>query len=328
MWSCEAISIALEHSCLLNAIFALAALHCAIGTKRPISGDYIFTETPPSDRVHAGFHSNGTAHKGQTDSSPNTNTSYDWVEIYRYYLNRAIREQRQALQHLSPENIDAIMLTSIIYSQLVLNLASDESEANPEVYSPPIQWLTTTNSIDKVYQFAAEHHCPGDLAIRIKNTSVPPLSDWNEKFNPAYIVPFQAILDFVAPNDDIDYSDPNPDAAMEAYRMTLAYAGGVCLATQRHEHPRLVARRFMGFGPIIPKRYVEMVEERRPRALVILAHFMVNAKYLQHYWFLKGAAERDVYGVKSILPEEWQWAMEWPVRRLMELSDEVAVGEG
>ena len=324
MWSCEAISIALEHSCLLNAIFALAALHCAIGNRRPIPGTYVFTETSPSDRVHAGFHSNGTAHKGQTDSSPNTPTSYDWVEIYRFYLNRAIREQRQALQHLSSDNIDAIMLTSIIYSQLVLNLASDEQEANPEVYSPPIQWLTTTNSINGVYRFAAEHHCPGDLAIRIRDTSVPNLRDWNEKFNPAYLLPFQAILDFIPP-DDTDHTDPD---ATDAYRTTLTYAGGVCMATQRHEHPRSVVRRFMGFGPIIPKRYVEMVEEKRPRALVILAHFMVNAKYIQHYWFLKGAAERDVYGVRSILPEEWQWAMEWPVRRLRELTEEVAVCEG
>jgi hypothetical protein len=30
------------------------------------------------------------------------------------------------------------------------------------------------------------------------------------------------------------------------------------------------------------------------------------------HWVFRGMAEREVYGLKSLLPQTWQWAMEWP----------------
>jgi hypothetical protein len=31
---------------------------------------------------------------------------------------------------------------------------------------------------------------------------------------------------------------------------------------------------------------------------------------------MRGIAEREVFGIQSILPEEWQWAMAWPMQKI------------
>ncbi len=74
-----------------------------------------------------------------------------------------------------------------------------------------------------------------------------------------------------------------------------------------------MVRRIVCLGVLAPRRYIELLEEGRPRALAILAHHMALSQAVEEHWWFHGVADRAVNGIQSILPAEWQWAMEWPI---------------
>jgi len=98
-----------------------------------------------------------------------------------------------------------------------------------------------------------------------------------------------------------------------AYEKTLAYVGGVYLALLDKEAPRVMIRRIVCLGVLAPARYIDLLEQGRPRALAILAHHLALSQAIEEHWWFHGVADRAVNGIQSILPAEWQWAMEWPL---------------
>lgn len=72
-------------------------------------------------------------------------------------------------------------------------------------------------------------------------------------------------------------------------------------------------RRIVCLGVLVPARYIELLEQGRPRALAIFAHHLAFSKAIEEHWWFHGVADRVVHGIQSILPAEWQWAMEWPL---------------
>lgn len=45
-------------------------------------------------------------------------------------------------------------------------------------------------------------------------------------------------------------------------------------------------------------------------------------KRVERYWWLAGAAEKEVHGLLSITPDVWQWAMTWPLEMISRLENE------
>lgn len=60
-----------------------------------------------------------------------------------------------------------------------------------------------------------------------------------------------------------------------------------------------------------------MIYERDERALVILAHYCVLLKKVDHVWYLKGLGKGLLESIWEVLGEEWRpwvrWAREWEV---------------
>jgi len=63
--------------------------------------------------------------------------------------------------------------------------------------------------------------------------------------------------------------------------------------------------------------FVELIYERDERALVILAHYCVLLKKVDHVWYLKGLGKGLLESIWEVLGEEWRpwvrWAREWEV---------------
>ncbi len=47
--------------------------------------------------------------------------------------------------------------------------------------------------------------------------------------------------------------------------------------------------------------------------MAILANYMAFVRYIDHYWWFRGRAEKEILGIQQILPQEWQWALRWPL---------------
>ena len=295
LWIIDAVRSGFRHAFLLNAILAISALHLLSDTR---SMTYFYARD--EDQVAVERVTN-------TLSITDTDKGRDLARAHRSYLNTAVRQQREAISNLSPSNADAIFMASLLLSYQSLRLIPDRSTSHS--YTPPIQWLKMSKAVATIVVAARPMvHDDSMIAQMLAYTTEPDFKDEFAMFNPLYRKPFEALLDWSrCPEPSLDLDIRN------AYERTLAYVGGVYRALLNKEAPRALIRRVVCLGVLAPARYIELLEQGRPRALVILAHHLALSQAIEEHWWFHGVADRVVNGIQSILPAEWQWAMEWPL---------------
>jgi hypothetical protein len=292
----DIVQLGFEYPFLLNTVFAIAALHKTL--QQP-------------DTVQASEEQSVPAEVTVKTPVSKAAENAEYARAHRIYLNMAIRQQRVALTDLNSKSADAVCLNSVLLAVIALKLLPEESIKN---YTPPIQWLQMAHAISTVIQ-ASQPFLPATSAMRrIMAHNEPDFNDQRNIFEFEHIPPFRAILEF----RENRYADAEENVT---YNLAVSYMAAIYRGIQNSDPHRQIARRLMSTGPILPKLFIDLVEQRRPKALVILAYIMSMIKYVDDYWFFRGTAEHDVYGIRSILPSEWQWAMEWPVKMLATLAE-------
>ncbi len=100
-----------------------------------------------------------------------------------------------------------------------------------------------------------------------------------------------------------------------------AYQHAVAVLNWAHKIPHKGAP--LAFPATVSRRYIELLEERRPRALAILACFFALLKSMDSVWWLQGMARREVLGVVSLFNSDffgpdayrtWWPHLEWAMR--------------
>jgi hypothetical protein len=99
----------------------------------------------------------------------------------------------------------------------------------------------------------------------------------------------------------------------EAYERTVSYMGSVHMDIKAREHSMGICRRLMAFAALVPKKMIELVEEKKPRALVVLARYFALAGVTEGIWWIGKMARREVEGIQKCLLDEWQDLMNWPL---------------
>lgn len=116
-----------------------------------------------------------------------------------------------------------------------------------------------------------------------------------------------------------DVDEPWDADIFNAYAITLSYIGGVILAIRTGEETvQDIGRRLVAFPVLIPKRFIELVTESRPRALVVLAYYFAIMAKRKDVWYVGDTGNREVRGIMSILPEKWRHWMQWPLQVIQE----------
>jgi hypothetical protein len=65
-----------------------------------------------------------------------------------------------------------------------------------------------------------------------------------------------------------------------------------------------------------PPRFMELLSERQPGALIILAHYAVLFKRSHRYWYFDGVAEQMLHVAEALVPGEWKTWLEWPMEQI------------
>lgn len=295
LWTIDAVRSGFQHAFLFNAILAISALHLLSDTR---SNTYFYARD--EDRL-------AVERVMETRSITHNDKGRDLARAHRLYLNTAIRQQREAISTLSSSNADAIFMASLLLSYQSLRLIPDQ--ASSPSYSPPIHWLKMSKAVFTIIEAAGPMVQNNSMiTLMLAYTTEPDFKDEAAMFNPLYRRPFEALLDWTrCPEPGLDLEIRN------AYEKTLAYVGGVYRALLDKEPPRSLTRRIVCLGVLAPPRYIELLEQRRPRALAILAHHLAISRAVEEHWMFYGVADREVNGIQSMVPAEWQWAMEWPL---------------
>jgi hypothetical protein len=290
IWSSHVVSLGLAHQFLLNSVFSLSALHL----------DYSLRL---ASATGSASHSPDTA-GGVATEAPTCPVTPS--RAHRVYFDLALKEHREALTSINRHNANALLLTTVLLS--IQALALSREERHPDGYSPPIRWLHLTRGIADV--IAVLHGFPR-LGTLLESMSQihrsPDFRNLDMFFDPENRKPFARLLDWEA------YPEPDFSAEKQkAYEDALAYVGAVYKSIQRRDGYAAIFRQLLCLGLMAPPLFLAYIEQQRPRALAILAHYCAMTIVVDDHWIFRGMAEREVYGLRSLLPQTWEWALEWP----------------
>lgn len=232
-------------------------------------------------------------------------------EAYRNYLDLAVRGHSQDIAHACKENADVLCLTSGLL-RVCAFAALQERSLSP--YAPPMQWLQMTHGTGRVFHAVWQWISDDEtsIAMRMLNRS-PKLTPFNEEL---WAEDNRQGFQYLLHRSQADTAnEPWSSSVQEAYNTTLSYIGSVQIAITAGEAPEDICRRLIVFPLLISKEFINLVEEQQPRALVVLAHyFALLAKFKDDIWYIGDAGQREVRGIHTILPVEWQDRMSKPLQ--------------
>lgn len=227
------------------------------------------------------------------------------IAAHLKYLGLALREQRRAVAQLNIYSADAVCFTSVLIT--IIALASLEGRPL-EPYTAPMQWLEmASGSLNILSTSIMSIKDDPSAKIMMIVKGVPDLSDNNELYNAQNRADFSEILSRDRGSEDWD------EEVQEAYEKTLSYIGSIKRAISNGEHTMAILRRVFAFAMHIPRRFIKLVQEQRPRALVVLAHYFALATKPGYVWYIGDVPHREVVGIQKALPDEWRDQMRWPL---------------
>ncbi|KAH8700755.1 hypothetical protein BGW36DRAFT_135228 [Talaromyces proteolyticus] len=225
---------------------------------------------------------------------------------HQFYLDLALFQHKKALAESAGPKFESICMTTILISFYTLALRSN-MPTGP--YEPPMLWLSMSRGIRPVLtQVYDRLTMPGGRLLPLLRAKpvIEHLPDENQLENNAKGT-FSFLLHCQA---DIEYVD---QVSMDAYKYGVSYLDVMYLALRNHESEFQIRKRLCAFPPIMTERFLQLLYQRRPRALVILAYLFALVSGADNVWWLRGIPEQEIRGINSIMPAEWRWAMKWPL---------------
>ncbi|KND89422.1 Sterol regulatory element-binding protein ECM22 [Tolypocladium ophioglossoides CBS 100239] len=227
----------------------------------------------------------------------------------RTYLNMALHEHHRDIAQLNAGNVDSVCLTSSVLRVYGFIRLQDRPL---EPYTPPSGWLRMTGTSNAVFRRAAAlaNGNPDSVGMNMMATISHLLDERCEARN---YEDMPRLLRRQEPHELVEIWDAE---VYEAYRSTLNYIGAIWKAVKNRDPPGGIGRRLIVFPMLVDKRFVDFVEEQRPRALVILAHYFALLPILRGFWWVGDAGPREVRAIADEVPAEWQHLLSWPLEML------------
>jgi hypothetical protein len=72
---------------------------------------------------------------------------------------------------------------------------------------------------------------------------------------------------------------------------------------------------------LVPDRYVQLLSDKQPGALIIFAYFAVLLKKGEFFWYMEGMADLVLKIVDAHIPNEWAPWIEWPKEQVRTQSN-------
>lgn len=262
---------------------------------------------------------------GEVPSIPSPTAAAVARQRHKVYLELAFQHHHQELGRLSHSNVDGLVMTACLLRLLAFVILS---ERNLEPYTPPMEWLRITQSHARIFRAAWDlvgHDSTTQTAKLIRAT--PVVWDYDEREGADKRRDLQHILlplgeygeDEGGGKAEDDDDPATWDAGVRrAYESTLSYIGGIWQAVRKNQPLGPIGRRLVLFPMLVDKRFIELVGEAKPRALVVLAHYFALMEILRSWWYIGNTGSREVRAIAAHLPARWQTLLEWPLRMVEE----------
>lgn len=223
------------------------------------------------------------------------------------YLVLALGAQRRAVDSLNNLGVEAACFTSLM---ILINSFAMLHERIHDPYTPPMPWLEMGKGAGSIIRFLLDIN-QNIYATRVKKVIESPPYIWDDPTvsGEANRREFMGVLSRSLASEDIW-----DDETLNAYETTLGYIGSIHKSIQRGEPTFAVCKRIICFPMYIPPRFIDFVQEERPRALVVLAHFFAVVAQVKHpVWWIGDAGPKEIRAIRDVLPRQWWGQMIWPL---------------
>lgn len=240
-------------------------------------------------------------------------TDIDSTSHYRAYLSMALNEHNKEIAQLSVDNVDSACLTS---SLLRVHGFVRLQDRPLEPYTPPIEWLRMTGASNVTFRraYALSKVHPDSIGLQMMS-SVSYLIEERRKDE------YSSDLTHLLQRQEAhELDEPWSDEIVDAYKMAVNCVGIAWKSINSYDSPGTLCRRLIVFPMMVDKRFLDLVEERRPRALVILAHYFALLNTLSRFWWLGTAGSREVLAIEAEVSKEWRSHLRLPLAILKDPS--------
>jgi hypothetical protein len=232
------------------------------------------------------------------------------------YLILAMREQRKMVERLNVDTADAVCFASLL---LCINSFSMMRDRSLDPYTPPLDHLHIGRGAGTVIWLSVEAARKSgnfeNSTLHVITKSYPRFTEDQSYFSPALRKDFEGVMTQTLLSGDV-----MDIQTREAYGKTLSYIGSIQNAIRIGEPTYALCRRIQAFPLLIPSKFIGFLEEQRPRALVVLAHFFAAVAQVHGVWWLRedgdgteSTAQREIRAISKVLPHDWQPLMAWPL---------------
>ncbi|KAI0012868.1 hypothetical protein F4779DRAFT_567203 [Xylariaceae sp. FL0662B] len=231
------------------------------------------------------------------------------IRLQQTYQLMSSKDQRRDIEELSrgiSQNAEYVCFSSLKMLSHSLALVQTLSV---DPWEPPTQWLHMGHGAGKVFGMASSLiDSASNSKIAMYVNSPPVMRDPKDTIlsdhSPLdWLLAHPGDPGLIAEQADQELYD---EEVLAVYKKALAYTCSVQRAIDAGELDYAIVRRFGGFAVWVPTEFTRFIEERRPRAMVILAHFMSLWLNYEHIWLIGKAGEGQIRGIYENLPLEWR----------------------
>ncbi|PYH49917.1 uncharacterized protein BP01DRAFT_370534 [Aspergillus saccharolyticus JOP 1030-1] len=245
-------------------------------------------------------------HLASSPSSTTTNsgtTKEDYMRTAKSHQQQAVAGLAKVAEHLDRSNCNAAFALSSIMVVFAFAFQGNPSSTTTTRQSNALDALMD------IFQFTrGSIDVQGDIINWVADGEFSPLLDYDNSQPKMPDTSRLAIMSLSRRNMDLANKDPKHEK--DVYDATIQQLGFSLDKLARGGETMIIAFQWM-FR--IPPRYVELVRERQPFALAILAHYAVIIHSLRAHWWIGEWGTRLIRDIGLHLDTSWRESISWVI---------------
>ncbi|PHH53080.1 hypothetical protein CFIMG_004837RA [Ceratocystis fimbriata CBS 114723] len=232
------------------------------------------------------------------------------VQASHAYMASSVAQYCQALSEgINEANAEALFLTATLIalqSTATRVFTGDESGSDhsnsSSPYTLPLSWFHAFQGVKAVV--ASSWPWIRNSRTVLSVIDAQPALQLDMRTDSAFFGPVLEGLE-----SEVNMDDPaQKEATLQAYHHAASVLNWA--------HSSSARGAALAFPASVSKRFVDLIEMRRPRALVLLASFFALLRRFDSIWWLQGVPRREIIGIASLFDRTSPWwkHLEWPLR--------------
>ncbi|KAF8243446.1 hypothetical protein K440DRAFT_589586 [Wilcoxina mikolae CBS 423.85] len=239
-----------------------------------------------------------------------------YLPIATRHHDRAVRGMAACLAHISRDNCDALVVSSCLV--VIYSFVSSRIDESATIAS----WVPLLRGVHSILKQAWAWVAGGPLSPLITQYELSSPSDALDAETEGVLSSlYRLCTDRTLPGSE-ELSDTSTSTAYFSAIAELRKSFATIMQWESINGNIFV-------WPITATdKFVELLVERRPRALVIFMHYCALFTLIEEFWWCKGSAMLELRRCEMCLSQDWLPWIEWPKTRILERDVEKVMGKG